>query len=132
MATKQASRTDRWNKAISDCREDLEKAQQAKHEVSEKIATLIEELNETLYPINDSLQVLLDLQAEYEEWYDNMPQQLQEGPTGEKLQEIVNQFDFDVQVDEVEEPDLDLDLDGIESLLDEAEGADLPRGFGRD
>tara|TARA_R100000789_G_scaffold17168_1_gene20340 strand:+ start:100 stop:351 length:252 start_codon:yes stop_codon:yes gene_type:complete len=62
-----------------------------------------------------ALEELIDLQAEYEDWYDNMPESLQSSPTGEKLETVV-------------------DL-GITEALDTAQEAidtDLPQGFGRD
>ncbi len=58
---------------------------------------------------------LEELRSEYEEWLDNMPEGLEDSPTAEKLQEIV-----------------DLDLDQLTDGLDEFENAELPRGFGRD
>jgi hypothetical protein len=64
---------------------------------------------------------LEDIKSEYQDWYDNMPEGLQDGPTGEKLCEIT-ELDF--------EPDLD--LDSVEEVIDAAENAELPRGFGRD
>lgn len=66
------------------------------------------------------LSDLADLQNEYEEWLSNLPENLQNsGPLAEKLQAIV---------------DLDINgvLDGVQDLMQEAEGMDLPRGFGKD
>jgi len=63
----------------------------------------------------EGLEALAELQQEYEEWYDNMPENLQNGPTGEKLQDIQN-----------------MDLESALDTAREAEGADLPQGFGRD
>jgi hypothetical protein len=62
-----------------------------------------------------ALEALVELQEEYAEWYDNMPEGLQGGATGEKLYEITN-----------------LDLNEALSSVQEAEGTDLPLGFGRD
>jgi len=61
------------------------------------------------------LEDLEELRCEYEDWNDNLPENLIDSPVAEKLAEI-------------------LDL-GIEEALDivrECEDADLPRGFGRD
>jgi phage anti-repressor protein len=63
----------------------------------------------------DALSTLLDIQEEYQEWYDNMPEQLQSGATGEKLSAIC-----------------DLDIESAQSTAQEAADADLPLGFGRD
>jgi hypothetical protein len=53
------------------------------------------------------VQGLRDLQAEYQEWPDNLPESLQDTALAEKLQEVC-----------------DLDLEAL--------NIDLPRGFGRD
>jgi hypothetical protein len=62
-----------------------------------------------------AIEALVELQQEYQEWYDNLPENLQNSPVGEKLQAIC-----------------DLDLEGAFSTLQEADGADLPMGFGKD
>lgn len=62
-----------------------------------------------------ALERLKDIQSEFQEWRDNLPENLQGSPLGEKL-------------DTVCEIDLDLALDAAQ----DAEDADLPRGFGRD
>lgn len=63
----------------------------------------------------EALQALVELQQEYEEWRDNLPENVQDGPTSDKLYEVC-----------------DLDIQGALSTVEEAEGMDLPRGFGRD
>lgn len=63
----------------------------------------------------DALQRLRDLQSEYEDWKDNLPENLQGSTLGEKLEAVC-----------------DLDLDGALDTATEAEGLDLPLGFGRD
>lgn len=63
----------------------------------------------------EGLEELVDLQQEYQEWYDNMPENTKEGGAGPKLEEITQ-----------------LDLEGAKSTVEEAEGVELPRGFGRD
>jgi hypothetical protein len=63
----------------------------------------------------EGLEALKELQDEYQEWYDNMNENLQGGATGEKLQAIT-----------------ELDIDGAISTVDDCESADLPQGFGRD
>lgn len=55
-----------------------------------------------------AVTTLQEVQAEYQQWLDNLPDQLQESPVGQKLNEVCN-----------------LDL---ESLAD----VELPRGWGRD
>lgn len=63
----------------------------------------------------DAIETLKELQGEYRDWLDNLPEGLQSSPTADLLQGIA-----------------DLDLDSAESAISEAEGVDLPRGFGRD
>ncbi len=56
----------------------------------------------------DAVQALVDLQAEYQEWLDSLPDSLQESPVAERLAAIC-EYDFG-------------DLETLEP----------PRGFGRD
>lgn len=70
--------------------------------------------------LDDAIEVLAELRGEYEEWRDAMPENLHGSSTYEKLDAVC---------------DLDIDRDQImDSLdwLDEADGIDLPVGFGRD
>lgn len=62
-----------------------------------------------------ALEELEGLQAEYQEWIDNLPENMQSGATAEKLQSIV-----------------DLDITGAKDTAEEAGNVELPRGFGRD
>lgn len=62
-----------------------------------------------------ALEALKDIQSEYEEWKDNLPENLQQSALGEKLDAVC-----------------DLDIEGALDTAQEAEGADLPQGFGRD
>ena len=56
----------------------------------------------------DAVQTLVDLQAEYQDWFDNLPDNLQASPLAERL-EAICEYDFG-------------DLEALEP----------PRGFGRD
>ncbi len=62
-----------------------------------------------------AVQVLVDLQQEYQEWKDNLPENLESSPVGEKLEAVC-----------------DLDLSGALDTIQEANALDLPQGFGRD
>jgi len=64
---------------------------------------------------SDALSDLRRLQEEYEEWKDNLPESLQSSPVGEKLEEVCG-----------------LDIEGALDMVSDAEGIDLPLGFGRD
>jgi hypothetical protein len=55
----------------------------------------------------EAVETLRQLQAEYQAWFDNLPEALQDSPVAEKLEAIC-----------------DLDLDQLD--------VELPRGFGRD
>ena len=55
----------------------------------------------------DAVETLRELQEEYQEWLDNLPESLQSTPLAEKLEEVCS-----------------LDLDQLD--------VELPRGFGRD
>ncbi len=58
---------------------------------------------------------LIEIQEEYQEWRDNIPENLEESAVVEKLDAVV-----------------ELDLEEINGLLEEAEYIELPLGFGRD
>jgi len=58
---------------------------------------------------------LLELQEEYQEWLDSIPENFEQSPVAEKLGAVC-----------------DLGVEEIMDILDECEGADLPLGFGRD
>jgi len=64
---------------------------------------------------SEGLNELQSLKEEYEEWLENMPENLSGSATAEKLQEVVD-FDFE---------------DAI-NTVSEAESLDLPRGYGND
>jgi len=70
---------------------------------------------EAVAKMRDGLSDLQDLKQEYEDWFEGMPENLQNGPTGEKLQAIA-----------------DLDLDSLEGEIEECDSVELPQGFGRD
>jgi hypothetical protein len=62
-----------------------------------------------------ALSELQDIQSEYQDWLDNLPENLQSSALGEKLQAVC-----------------DIDIESAAEAVDEADGADLPMGFGRD
>lgn len=63
----------------------------------------------------EALSELVDLKSEYEEWRDALPENLQSSALGEKLEAVC-----------------DLDIDAAVDVIEEAEGLELPIGFGRD
>ena len=103
------SRPKRWAEAIAEAQGILE-----------KISDLAEDLN-------GAVDNVRSIQEEYEEWHANLPEGLQEGATAEKLQAVTDlELDFDISIDG------GFDFAEITAALEEAELADLPRGFGRD
>jgi chromosome segregation ATPase len=91
-------------------------------------------LEGTLQGIEDALQNLRDVRdEEYQGWYDNLNEGLQQSPTGQKLDELLN-IDLDPSMPELMElPDFEeLDMSAVESAAQEILDADLPQGFGRD
>jgi hypothetical protein len=66
-------------------------------------------------------QALTDLQEEYCGWLDNLPENLQGSSLADKLNAVA---DLDLEPGSI--------LSELEGALSEAEGLDLPLGFGRD
>jgi len=62
---------------------------------------------------------LLEVQQEYQDWKDNLPENLQQSALGEKLDAVC-----DLQLDPADHE--------IQNVIDEAANIDLPQGFGRD
>lgn len=108
---KTQSRPQRWTAAITRARVLLDEAK-----------ALQEQLREKLQETVDALDDVKDIKEEYQEWYDNLPESLQNSPTAELLTTIT---ELDL------EPDAE-DIESIETAIDEAENVELPRGFGRD
>lgn len=71
--------------------------------------------NEACIAASIALESLKELQDEYQEWRDNLPENLDSSVIAEKLDAVC-----------------DLDIDSAIDTVSEAEGLDLPRGFGRD
>jgi uncharacterized phage infection (PIP) family protein YhgE len=106
---KTKSRPVRWAEAV-------EKARNAMNEVSSAGDGL-----------SEALQELKEIQSEYEEWRDTLPENLQQSALGEKLNAVIDEID----IESVAEDPLD-NWSEVESAIDAAEGAELPLGFGRD
>ena len=67
--------------------------------------------------IQEGLSELENLKDEYQDWRDNLPENLDQSPTAEKLDEVIDLLDTVI---------------GNGMDIDFLEGADLPLGFGRD
>lgn len=68
-----------------------------------------------------AMSELTDMKSEFEEWRDNLDGRFSGSALSEKLDAVC---DLNVEVE--------VDLSDAEVALDEAEGMDLPLGFGRD
>ena len=79
-----------------------------------------------LAQLQEAMEELKSVQSEYEEWKDNLPENLASSALGEKLEEVCN-LDMESAADAVESA-----IDDARSLVDETDGIDLPQGFGRD
>lgn len=100
------SRPKRWAEAVNEAQA-----------IIAQINTLIEDLD-------GAVDNVRSIQEEYQEWQESLPESLQEGATAEKLDAVL----------EIDLPDSISaeDLGEVITAIDEAEGVDLPLGFGRD
>lgn len=92
-------------------------------EAVEKLRTAFDSLTSAATEYDSALEELRDVKQEYEEWKDNLPENLQGGTLAEKLETICD-MDMDNSADDA--------IGELENLITEAEGAELPMGFGRD
>ena len=69
--------------------------------------------------LRNALEELDGIRQEYEEWRDNLPENLQSSSLSEKLNEVADM-------------DLLSGLDEVDNSVQEAVNMDLPMGFGRD
>lgn len=69
---------------------------------------------------------LIDIQSEYQEWADNLPENLSSSAISDKLEEITS-IDLESARNTAESLG-----DDIEEIISEAAGVELPLGFGRD
>lgn len=102
------SRSLRWAEAAGECR-------QAYEQVQEKADLLAE-----------ALMDLKVVQDEYEDWQNNLPENLQGSALGEKLSAVV-----DLEIESLANDPLE-NMGEADNLISEAEAMDLPQGFGRD
>lgn len=91
MATK--SRPERWDAAVNNLNAalaELEGLNQEEDRVESKSAAEVQ--------IDDARSALDEIRAlleEYEEWRDNLSDNLRDGPTGQKLDELLDGIDID-------------------------------------
>lgn len=103
---RQKSRPQRWAEAVANLQKALDE---------------IDTQNVEHYADN-----LLALREEYEQWQADMPENLMDSPTATLLDGVI---DLDV---EYIGSNITEAIDEARSLCEDAEGIELPRGFGRD
>ena len=108
MPPKPKSRSARWFEAAGVCREKFDAIDNMANDLAEALADLE------------------SIRGEYEDWFDNLPENLQDSPVGQKLSELTN-MDIEHLANEPLE-----NWSDVGELIDAAENADLPLGFGRD
>ena len=86
----------------------------------------MDELDAAAARLQSAQSELDSLREEYEEWRDNLPENLQDGALADKLNTVA-----DMELDSFAE-DVIYVLGEARGIVEEAEGADLPMGFGRD
>ena len=118
MARRQRTRAQRFLDSISDAQLNMEEVRVAIENVKEKFADVV-----------TSVETVKEVQGEYQEWLDNLPEGLRQSPTAEKLEEITN-LDFE----SISEDAIDFDsvISEVDEILAEAEQVDFPLGFARD
>ena len=72
--------------------------------------------------LRTSMDDLEGLKDEWQEWFDNMPENFQQGTLGAKLEECA---ELDLWM-------LESAADEVDSMVSTLEELELPRGFGRD
>lgn len=102
------SRPQQWAAAVADCRSALEM------------------IAEGLSKLEDAANALNEVRESYVEWKDNLPENLQQSATAEKLEAIES-----LDVESVHS-NLQSAYDEAEGVIGEAEDMELPMGFGRD
>lgn len=85
--------------------------------------------SEAVALIQEGHQMLTELQEEYQEWLDNLPENLQGSNLADKLEQVVG---TDLESLESAKDDIEQAIGEIEMAIGEVEGVDLPLGFGRD
>jgi len=109
---KRQTKQNRWDEAVTRARAAAERAE----EIQAKLTDVKEE-------IADSLNELAEMAQEFGEPFDNMSEGLQASPFGQKCEAMLG-MDLNASSDE--------ELEDLIAKIDEAEGAEIPLGFGRD
>lgn len=95
-------------------------------EACSKALAAFEDLERAADALEEVMSDLTDLQQEYSEWKDNLPDNLQQGILADKLDTVC-----DLSLEDIAQNVRDA-IEEQRSVVEEAEGTDLPVGFGRD
>ena len=90
---------------------------------ADRWASAIDEAKEAASELEQKLADLEEIRQEYVEWLENIGDKFEGTAMREKLENVCENIDIQSHIDAVGE---------ITQGLEEAEGADLPLGFGRD
>lgn len=96
------SRPKRWQRAVDTAQE------------------IIDRIEDDHSGLRDAMSELADLKSEYEDWRGNLPENLENSALASKLDAVI-EMDFEVD-----------DFEDIKTEIEDAAGADLPLGYGRD
>jgi ParB family chromosome partitioning protein len=86
----------------------------------------LSDIESLIEDIDEAVSEARSIQEEYEAWQDNLNPNLAESATGEMLQTVCG-LELENATDQLKSA-----VSELRSTLEEAEGADLPRGYGRD
>jgi len=86
----------------------------------------LQEIANHLDDLDNAASELRSVQEEYEEWKDNLPENLASSALGEKLEEVCN-----LEIEDAAQQVRDA-VEEVQGKFEEANEIDLPQGFGRD
>jgi prefoldin subunit 5 len=91
-----------------------ESRQERWDKLTSKAVNAVEELNDVKAGVED-------IRDELQEWFDGMRESLQSSATGEALEEMIERCDNFIDT-----------LEELETAANDIDGAEVPKGFGRD
>ncbi len=141
--SKKTSKSARWSAAIAAALEALDTAKiEFENADNEERDPDWDVICSAAKDFNNAASDANTVRSEYEDWYYNMPESLQESATGEKLHEICYCELDDVALSWDEKPSRAIDsaeidsymydIEEAQSLFEELEALEVPLGFGRD
>lgn len=92
----------------------------------DKAGKVISDMENALMALEEAATDLEEIRQEYEDWKDNLPDNLQSSALADKLNEV-SDLDINSEIEGLRSA-----FDTVNDLFQTAQGLDLPRGFGRD